>query len=81
MLLLLKESMKEDRYIKESSHIKNVEAVMAFKKSCGNTIKVCAYFSISLRILSTQDAFTMDRFVQFSKQNIPYAVIQVKKIK
>nr|CAH0107613.1 unnamed protein product [Daphnia galeata] len=51
MLLLLKESMKEDRYIKESSHIKNVEAVMAFKKSCGNTIKNIPYAVIQAVVL------------------------------
>lgn len=32
--------MQRDRYSHSSSHGKNVEAVMAFKKSCGNIIKL-----------------------------------------
>ncbi|KAI9565533.1 hypothetical protein GHT06_009325 [Daphnia sinensis] len=39
MLLLLKECAKEDRYINKSSHNKNVEAVMTFKKGCSNIVK------------------------------------------
>ncbi|XP_046636054.1 bestrophin-6-like [Daphnia pulicaria] len=39
LLLLLKECVKEDRYINKSSHNKNVEAVMTFKKGCSNIIK------------------------------------------
>ncbi|XP_046636021.1 bestrophin-4-like [Daphnia pulicaria] len=39
MLLLLKECLKCSCYNNKSSHHKNVEMLMAFKKSCGNTIK------------------------------------------
>lgn len=45
LLLLLKECVKEDRYINKSSHNKNVEAVMTFKKGCSNIIKV--YYPLS----------------------------------
>ena len=31
----------EGRYINKSSHNKNVEAIMTFKKNCSNVIKVC----------------------------------------
>lgn len=39
MLLLLKETSTHNRFAEKSSHLKLVEAVLAFKKSCGNTIK------------------------------------------
>ncbi|XP_046445908.1 bestrophin homolog 13-like isoform X2 [Daphnia pulex] len=39
MLLLLKETSNQNRFVEKSSHLKLVEAVLAFKKSCGNTIK------------------------------------------
>lgn len=39
MLLLLKECSKYGRYNNKSCHHKNVETLMAFKKSCGNMIK------------------------------------------
>ncbi|XP_057370446.1 bestrophin-4-like isoform X2 [Daphnia carinata] len=39
MLLLLKETFLKSRYFSEINHLKNVEIIMAFKKSCGNTIK------------------------------------------
>ena len=39
MLLLLKECMTYGRYNNKSSQHKNVEMLMAFKKSCGNMIK------------------------------------------
>lgn len=40
ILLLLKESLANDRYINKSSHNKNVEAIMTFKKSCSTVVKV-----------------------------------------
>jgi len=39
MLLLLKETWKEDRFFMEGNYNRNVDALLAFKKSCGNTIK------------------------------------------
>ncbi|XP_032778205.2 bestrophin-4 isoform X2 [Daphnia magna] len=39
ILLLLKETFLKSRYFSEINHLKNVEIIMAFKKSCGNTIK------------------------------------------
>lgn len=39
MLLLLKECHTYGRYNNKSCHHKNVELLMAFKKSCGNMIK------------------------------------------
>lgn len=39
MLLLLKECSTFNRYSNKSSSHKNVEMLMAFKKSCGNMIK------------------------------------------
>ena len=39
MLLLLKETWKEDRFSMERNYNRNVDALLAFKKSCGNTIK------------------------------------------
>ncbi|XP_032779506.2 bestrophin-4 [Daphnia magna] len=39
MLLLLKECLTYGRYNNKSSHHKNVEMLLAFKKSCGNMIK------------------------------------------
>lgn len=41
MLLLLKECLKYGRYNNKSNHGKNVELLMAYKKTCGNMIKVC----------------------------------------
>lgn len=40
MLLLLKESLVNERYISKSSHNKNVEALMTLKKGCSNILKV-----------------------------------------
>ena len=39
LLLLVKETCQEDRFFSEFNYLKNVEALMTFKKSCGNTIK------------------------------------------
>uniref|UniRef100_A0A0P6FE31 Bestrophin homolog n=1 Tax=Daphnia magna TaxID=35525 RepID=A0A0P6FE31_9CRUS len=39
MLLLLKETFIQKRYFNESNYLKNVDTLMAFKKSCGNVIK------------------------------------------
>ena len=39
LLLLLKEAFNRKLFSAESNYLKNLEAVMAFKKSCGNTIK------------------------------------------
>jgi hypothetical protein len=39
MLLLLKETFLKSRYFAEINYMRNVDVVMAFKKSCGNTIK------------------------------------------
>jgi hypothetical protein len=68
----------EDRYINKSSHNKNVEAIMTFKKNCSNVIKVCLiiryYYPVDQVVF-----FLMLTNFQFSSQNIPYAVIQVKK--
>ena len=39
MLLLLKETYLQGRFSCEFNYLKNVEGLMAFKKSCGNVIK------------------------------------------
>ena len=39
LLLLLKEAFNRKLFSAESNYLKNIEAVMAFKKSCGHTIK------------------------------------------
>ncbi len=39
MLLLLKETFEQDRFFCSFNFLKNVEALMSFKKSCGNVIK------------------------------------------
>ena len=40
MLLLLKESSINDRFVEKSNFLKSADVVMVFKKNCGNTIKV-----------------------------------------
>nr|CAH0107630.1 unnamed protein product [Daphnia galeata] len=40
MLLLLKESSINDRFVEKSNFLKSADVVMAFKKNSGNTIKV-----------------------------------------
>lgn len=40
MLLLLKETAIHNRFAEKSNHLKVIEILMTFKKSCGNTIKV-----------------------------------------
>ena len=39
MLLLLKETFQQGRFFCDFNFLKNVEALMSFKKSCGNIIK------------------------------------------
>lgn len=39
MLLLLKETYIHGRYFIDFNYLKNVEGLLAYKKSCGNTIK------------------------------------------
>jgi len=39
MLLLLKETFQQNRFFCDFNFLKNVEALMSFKKSCGNIIK------------------------------------------
>nr|CAH0106158.1 unnamed protein product [Daphnia galeata] len=39
ILLLLKETFLKSRYFAEINYMRNVDVVMAYKKSCGNTIK------------------------------------------
>lgn len=39
MLLLLKETAIHNRFAEKSNHLKVIEILMTFKKSCGNTIK------------------------------------------
>ncbi|XP_046446045.1 bestrophin-2-like isoform X2 [Daphnia pulex] len=39
ILLLLKETFLKGQYFAEINYMRNVDVVMAFKKSCGNTIK------------------------------------------
>lgn len=39
LLLLLKEAFNRKLFSAESNYLKNIEALMGFKKSCGNTIK------------------------------------------
>lgn len=40
MFLLLKESSIQNRFMENSNFLKCADAVMVFKKNCGNTIKV-----------------------------------------
>lgn len=40
MILLLKETAIHNRFTEKSNHLKVLDIVMSFKKSCGNTIKV-----------------------------------------
>ncbi|KZS08605.1 Uncharacterized protein APZ42_027263 [Daphnia magna] len=39
MILLLKETSIHNRFTEKSNHLKSLDVVMSFKKSCGNTIK------------------------------------------
>nr|CAH0106159.1 unnamed protein product [Daphnia galeata] len=39
MLLLLKETFLQNRFFMDFNYLKNVDILMAYKKSCGNTIK------------------------------------------
>lgn len=39
MLLLLKETFLQKRFFNEGNYLKNVDGLMAYKKSCGNMIK------------------------------------------
>lgn len=75
ILLLLKESLIHDRFINKSSHNKNVEALMTFKKGCSNIVKV-QY--ITLGCMRKWYRYNSLLLLQFSIQNIPNAVIQVR---
>ena len=44
MLLLLKETAIHNRFTEKSNHLKVLDIVMAFKKNCGNIIKVRLLF-------------------------------------
>ena len=39
MLLLLKETFLQNRFFMDFNYLKNVDILMTYKKSCGNTIK------------------------------------------
>ncbi len=39
MVLLLKDTFQQERFFCDFNFLKNVEALMSYKKSCGNIIK------------------------------------------
>jgi hypothetical protein len=81
MLLLLKETAIHNRFTEKSNHLKVLDIVMAFKKNCGNIIKVRLgyfsyfYFIVTVRLLWNNKIYFGKQ--QFATKNIPYALIQV----
>ncbi len=41
MLLLIKKTQKKGRFAESKYYLQSMENVLAYKKNCGNTIKVC----------------------------------------
>lgn len=65
MLLLLKETFIQKRYFNESNYLKNVDTLMAFKKSCGNVIKFATQ-NISPALVQVEPL--SETFIFFSTQ-------------
>lgn len=68
LILLLKESIANDRFINKSSYNKNVEALMVYKKNCSNVYKF-AYQNIPYAVVQVKFS---DEVITFKKTLIKF---------